>query len=1193
MPYAKFKNLCPLCGGVIDSDRLEMGLVCKKCSAKLSRREKSIQASTLNRMLLREIESDFRELNLFFEKSIGASMWSAQRMWAKRILSGRSFSMIAPTGSGKTVFGILISLFLARRGNKVLFILPTSILVEQVYEKMKIFNDKLGLGVNIISYHTFLTKKEKDRIKDDISLKEYDVLIISSSFLARQYDILGIRRYDLIFIDDVDSILKSSKLFDKILYLLGFNEEIVNYGLKVLQLKRKGLRKGDFSLLEEIEKLQEKIAEYKKNNKIGTLIVSGASLKGRRTKRVKLFMELLDFDVGAKVEGLRNIVDVYTFSEDILQDTLYYVKSLGKGGIVFVSQDKGLSFVKEIYDFLTSHGIRAEAYIRPKRGILKRFREGEVDVLVGIASSRSPLSRGIDLPEVIKYAIFAGVPKIDFSLDPKDLSPAKKIVFLATISEYLSKRERNICRRYMGRLRNVLSVATLYYRNPEAVQGDIKEYLASLLKEIDNFINKKMENKTFLKKLSKSPFVEVLEEEKILKLVISDPVAYIQGSGRTSRLYAGGVSKGLSILLVDDEKAFHHLQREVSRRISDIDFKRIEDIRLDEVLKEINIEREIIRSLLEGKVVESIRKDTRVSLFIVESPNKARTIAWFFGRPSVRRVDKLTVYEAHTGKNILLITATGGHLFDLITTEGIYGIEVLDDSRIVPLYNSIKRCLKCGEMFTDDLEKCPKCGSTRIRDSLDIVKSLRKILMDVDEVLIGTDPDAEGEKIAWDVYLALRPFIRDIKRIEFHEVTPSAILKAIETPRSINKHLVDSQIVRRIEDRWIGFGLSVIVQNKFGIKTLSAGRVQTPVLGWVIDSFAGYRKNKTYIAIVEFSDGLKVAIELDDVKNGWEARRLIEKLKEEDVKIKLLEKKVLEYMPFPPYTTDSLLRDASAFLRLSAEKTMRIAQNLFEVGLITYHRTDSSRVSALGISIAHKYISEKFGEEYYTGRVWGTGKEGAHECIRPTRPIDAEELREMILTDMLRIPLKLTLDHFNLYNLIFRRFIASQMRPVEVEKTSFNVRLGKYTKQVELTTKVLRHGFDKMVPIRVKSLDMASLSIKKISYKRISKVKLLRQGDLIQLMKERGLGRPSTYAKIVNTLLNRRYVYSVGMTGYLVPMKIGVRVYDFLIKSYPDIVSEQKTRELFSKMDQISEGKIEYTEVLKNLLGQLKELKIL
>ena len=1190
MPYAKYMKLCPLCEGLIESDRLERGLACSRCEKNITIHEKNKQ--TL--LLFKEIEADFNELNSFFKKSIGASMWSAQRMWAKRILHNQSFSMIAPTGSGKTVFGIMISLFLAKKNKKILFILPTSILVEQVYEKMCKYNEKLGLKINIVSYHTFLTQREKVRVKDEIFSRDYDILVISSSFLSRQYENLKIRKYDLIFIDDVDSILKSSKLFDKVLYLLGFSSEIIEYGLKIVDMKGRALRKRDISLLEDVEIYQRKIKEFKLKNNIGTLVVSGASIRGRRTKRVKLFMELLDFDIGAKVEGVRNIIDTFHFSDNILKDTLYFVKKLGKGGIVFISQDKGLKYVKEVYDYLITNGVKAEAYIRPKKGILKRFKSGEVDVLIGIASNRSPLSRGIDLPEVIKYAVFAGVPKLDFSLDPKNLSPAKKIIFLATISEYLSRHDRNLCRQYMGRLRRVLSVASLFHKNPDVVKGEIRNYLVELLNEIDKFIFEKMENKALLKRISKSPYVEVLEEQKILRLIISDPIAYIQSSGRTSRLYAGGVSKGLSILLIDDKKAFQHLKREVSRRISDIEFIDIKDINIDEIVKELDKEREIIKKLEEGEITENIKRDTRIALFIVESPNKARTIAWFFGRPSKRRVGKLNVFEVHTGKNILLITATGGHLFDLVTSEGIYGIEVQEKNKIVPIYNSIKRCMDCGEMFTDDIERCPKCGSHRIRDSIEIVRSLRKILSDVDEVLIGTDPDAEGEKIAWDVYLALKPFIKVIKRVEFHEVTPNAILNAIENPREINNHLVDSQIVRRIEDRWIGFGLSVIVQNKFGIKTLSAGRVQTPVLGWVIHTFNEYKKNKFYVAIVELENGLKVVIELNDVSNGWEARRRIKELKNEKVSFELIDKKIVEFSPFPPFTTDSLLRDASSLLRFSADKTMGIAQNLFEVGLITYHRTDSTRVSALGISIARKYISEKYGDEFYNGRPWSSGRAGAHECIRPTRPIDAEELREMLITDMLRIPIRLTQDHFNLYNLIFKRFIASQMKTVKVERNTYLMKLNGYTREIELTSRIVEDGFNKIVPLRVKKIDISTLTaLKKISYKRISRVKLLRQGDLIQLMKERGLGRPSTYAKIVNTLLNRRYVYSAGNIGYLVPMKIGEKVYSFLIDSYPDIVSEQETRELIKKMDQISDGKIDYTTVLEELFNQLKELNII
>lgn len=1194
MLRAVYENLCPICGGPISSERLSRGLPCENC---LEGASSGKDISTLYGF--KRASSIVEELNSYFLKILGAKMWSAQRMWAKRILSGQSFSMIAPTGSGKTVFGIIMSLFFSTQHKRTLFILPTSILVEQVYSKALDFARKLGLDVEIAAYHSFMTPKEKKASLEAIARGEYDILIVTSNFISRRFDHITKRRFDLVFVDDVDSILKSSKIFDKVLLLLGFEERHIQVGLKLVELRARigrALRRGDgesvAKINKEIEELRRELDSKKSN--IGILVVSGASLRGRHSKRVKLFMELLDFDVGSRVEAVRNIIDTYMNldSRSLEAELLNLVKVLGRGGIVFVPQDRGLSLVKRLSYFLAENGVKVEAYIRPRRGMLQRFASGEVEVLVGIASSRSPLSRGIDLPETVKYAIFAGVPKVDFVLDPSRLSPAKKIILLANILDFLGKREKNLCRVLISSLRKILPVASLMYRGAEIeVDPKFKNFIERVLNDADSFIRAKMNNKRFLGRLQKSPYIEVEGSGRIVKLVVSDPIGYIQASGRTSRLYAGGVSKGLSIVLIDNEKAFKHLQREVSRKISDIEFVDISRVDLASIAEELERERRTIKEIIAGKRVAREKGDVKVSLFVVESPNKARTISWFFGRPSSRRVGRLRVYEVHTGKHILLVTSTGGHLFDLVTGKGIYGISLSGNS-VIPFYSTIKRCFRCGEAFTDDLDACPKCGSEEYRDSMETVRALRKLALDVDRVLIGTDPDAEGEKIAWDIYLALRPYIGDIKRVEFHEVTPSAILKALDNPREINMKLVESQIARRIEDRWIGFGLSSIVQKNFGIKVLSAGRVQTPVLGWIIGNYDSYKNHKVFLLIMELEGGIRVAMPLD-VKNGWEARRKVKELADKRAVIRILEEKVKEITPYPPYTTDSLLKDSSQILKLSAEHTMRLAQNLFEAGLITYHRTDSVRVSPAGIALARKYIVEKYGQGYYQGRSWSGDQEGAHECIRPTRPIDAEELSSLVMTGMLKIPIRLTQQHLMLYNLIFRRFIASQMRGAKVKRSTVRVEVDGMGREVEFTSEILDEGFTKLIRIRAIPVVEGERPITSISYRKVSKVKLLNQGDVVALMKERGLGRPSTYSKIIDTLLKRRYVISVGRGGFLIPMKLGREVYFYLVDRFPDIVSEDKTRKLLREMDLISEGKLEYSKVLTELYQELTTLNIL
>ncbi len=1206
MAFAIFKRLCPVCGGEISTERLEAGLPCRRCLPRTPNSDHFKKLKSSNWGTLIAVKEEVEKLNTFFKKSIGSEMWSAQRLWAKRVFRNKSFAVIAPTGSGKTVFGIILSLYLASKGKKILFVLPTSILVEQVSEKAESYKNKLKLNdLTIAYYHSFLSKKEKEKMLSIIKSGKTPIVIVTSNFISRYHTLLSGSKFDIAFIDDVDSILRSSKIFDKILAYIGFGQDVIQMALKLLDAKAKvakakrfGFEKEAKKYTKEVEKLSKKLKEKLDEGSTGILIVSGASLRGRRTKRVKLFRELLGFDVGSKTEYLRNIVDIFIPASNVKLKVVELVKKLGSGGIIFVPQDKGLEYVKEIDDALKKAGIRSEAYLKPRKGILKRFSKGETDVLIGITSYRSPLTRGIDLPHVIKYVIFAGVPKFKLSLDIDEFKPSRMIILLANIRDFLDRKTRYECDRHIARLRNII----MLYRESlnkiiEAIKtGEKLEgfegFAQGVIISVYDFLKKVLSDEGVIEKIRKSSSLRITMDNSGIWFVLADPVAYIQGSGRTSRLYSGGVSKGLAITVVDDEKAFKQLSKELSNRLTDFKWWNLESVDIDGLIREISQERELIKMILEGKASKILKDPIKTVLLVVESPNKARTISRFYGVPARRTIGNLLVYEVNAGDRIIQITATGGHLLDLVTDEGVFGV-LVDKNRITPVYSTIKRCLKCGETFVDDLGRCPKCGSKMFRDSIDVIKALRSLAFEVDEVLIGTDPDSEGEKIAWDVALVLKPYADKIRRIEFHEVTLRAINEALKNPRDINENLVKAQVVRRIEDRWIGFGLSVIIQEKFELKSLSAGRVQTPVLGWVIEKYTQKRKSKIYIAQAKLSNGIYLNFDLN-VSNGWEARRKIKELAEKEVEVKAKDRKIEEVSPLPPYTTDSLLRDVALVLGMSAEKTMRIAQELFEMGLITYHRTDSTRVSPLGISIAKKYISEKFGLENYQGRSWALGGQGAHECIRPTRPLDSQDLAKLIAIGVLRLPRRLTRDHYALYNLIFNRFIASQMKPAKVVKTIYTFTVDSYKVDLALCTSIREPGFTLVSKKPIfREISPGKVSISEIKYIKSSKVKILTQGDTISLMKKRGLGRPSTYAKIIATLLKRRYVISVGKRGYLIPMKRGIQVYEFLSQKFPELVSEDKTRELLRIMDEIEEGRINYQEVLYILKEDLTRLKVL
>ncbi|MFN3622378.1 MAG: DNA topoisomerase, partial [Nitrososphaerales archaeon] len=333
-----------------------------------------------------------------------------------------------------------------------------------------------------------------------------------------------------------------------------------------------------------------------------------------------------------------------------------------------------------------------------------------------------------------------------------------------------------------------------------------------------------------------------------------------------------------------------------------------------------------------------------------------------------------------------------------IEDVGLYG--VLDVNGLyVPVYSTIKRCFKCGYTFVSSSSTCPVCGSGNIHDKTSVIDSLRNLAKEVDLVIVGTDADAEGEKIAWDLHTAIKPFTGEVKRAEFHEVTRRALRESFKNLRDINLSLVEAQITRRIEDRWIGFELSQKLWKTFGSRRLSAGRVQTPVLGWIISRIYESKRSVREFFELKLENGLKIIIPENRMYRK-ELRHYMEELKNAQAEITELKAEVVEVNPPPPFTTDSMLKDASTSMGLGATETMALAQDLFELGLITYHRTDSHRVSQVGIEIARDYITSKFGSAFVTPRVWHA--EGAHECIRPTRSLDATRIRELMTLGLMR-----------------------------------------------------------------------------------------------------------------------------------------------------------------------------------------------
>ncbi len=1142
MIKAVFESLCPNCGGEISSERLSKGLPCERCLPEEIERERVCQVLQEGEFKnFCDLNEKVRSWEEFFKEKVGSSPWSLQKSWARKVFLNRSFAMLAPTGVGKTTFGLSMASYLAGQGERSYIILPTQLLVEQVAERIKRF----GVNEEELIVWGKLSDKKKKELKKRIEEGDFKILITTSMFLYKNYEILP-KDFRFVFVDDVDSFLKTAKNIDKALLLLGFSEEDINKALELIKLKEKPNKKE-----EDWEEIKKRSEELKEISKKATGVIAVSSATGNpRSNRIKLFRELLGFEVGRPVLSMRNILDLYEKPENLTQTLINRLREFGKGGLVFVASDYGKEKVDELKEILNREGIKAITYEED----LTPFEKGEVDVVIGISSYRNPLARGLDLPHVVRYAVFYGVPKIKVSLKV-DTSVSHLLWALLSIRPLVSKDEE--LKENLKKLDGWIQKLRRYsFLSEEFIEKtpDLKERIDNLRKEIYEFLREPK----LVEKIKSSDEITLRVEGDNYTLVVADVTGYLQASGRTSRMYAGGLTKGLSLILVDDEKALKNLEKKVRWFNQDIEFKEISSVHLPEVFKEIDKDREEVRKVLSGEVKAELKEQVKPVLVVVESPNKARTIANFFGKPVSRKVEGIDLLEVLVGDIYLMITASLGHVLDLVKDKAFHGVEVKNGD-FVPIYEPIE-------------------GKDKI------IKGLREIAKEVESVLIGTDPDTEGEKIGWDLGEILSAYIKNIRRIEFHEVTRKAIRNAIAEPRTFNENLVKAQLVRRIADRWVGFEVSRLLQNAFDKSWLSGGRVQIPVLGWIIEREKEYRKKKhvVYITFKENGKWLRIDFEFENKK---EAKEFFENLKE--IEVEVLSEAEETKTPPPPFTTDTMLKAASDTYRFSVPKTMQLAQELFEYGLITYHRTDSTRVSDVGIGVAKEWISEEFGKEFFYPRTWGEG--GAHECIRPTKPLDVEELRSMIYAGQLQ---NLSREHLLLYELIFKRFMASQMKPIKVKTKKVKIKaLGK-EKELTLTTEITEEGFNKLQKVELNPDLKGKVNVEdKKELKSVPRAYLYTQGSLVEEMKRRGIGRPSTYATIVSKLLERGYV--IERNGFLIPTKLGKQVYEFLKnrEKIMPFVSEEFTRRLEKLMDEVEEGKQDYRKIFEELYKEVSEFE--
>jgi len=1180
---AVFDASCPNCGGPIDVERLRKGLVCSKCLPEDKNYTYEEMLEELHKLgKLKFLKEDYdvikglRDFSNFFRNAVGSKISGAQRLWTIRMLRNENFAITSPPGAGKTTFGLVVALYTLKKKKKSLIVVPTRTLASQSVQRLIEYGKKLGMSPKVFTYNT-----------KGIKINEADIAVITSKYLFMHYEDVEASGFSFVFVDDVDAALKSNKSIRLVLKLAGFTENEIDEAKNIILTERR----IDLQKLFEIRK---KVIKR-------TMIFSSGTI----TRSSPLFLVLMGFRPGSPGSYPRNVIDLYEdMPKDLLQSLKNRIAEFGDGGLIFVTPDLGSEYAEGLNSKLKELGIKSAVVSGKNVKVLEEFKNGQYSVLIGVATHYGTLVRGIDIPEKIRYAIFIGIPRFKFTIGEK-MHPVLMTRILTSYALYVNKPEINRLASIIRRKITRLSPAALQMLSKKVKEGSVDD---QFIISAYNVVNEALKDKNFLEKLG-STIGAVVKNGSVY---VPDIITYIQASGRTSRMRSWGNTMGLSLVYVDDQNLFQ-LFKKISSITFGIEWKKPEDIDIKEILKRIDRDRSEV--MVEEQVATS-EETSRFSstLMIVESPHKAKTIANFFSRPAITIREGIVVFETVVSGNLLSIAYTAGHIIDLTLDKvGYHGVEIRENSgrEYVPHYAGIKDC-ENGHQVTTAGKVCPICGAKIVREKTGMISALEKLAFAVDTVLIGTDPDTEGEKISWDVNSLLRPFNTKIKRIEFHEVTKPALLKAINESRSINENLVKAQVVRRLDDRWLGFELSTKLQNEFwksyceksyGIgcdrpnKNLSAGRVQTPVLGWIIERYRQYNDKKNLVrAYSAHLESLPIRFYPEDVKLaiGDEVKLYITGSKVSDEKLN----------PPPPYTMSEILRDAANMFKLSTNEIAGTLQDLFEAGFITYPRTDSTRVSDAGISLAKNYITQILGldeKQYFYPRKWGEG--GAHEAIRPTKPLSSQDLKNYLQQGLIYTPIAITWRHYVVYDIIFKRFIASQMPPATIRKQILDLSAEKDGKKItvdpnplEVPLEYLFDGFAKVLPPYRelhKPLSLREAIVKIENFYEFRRIELYSEGDLVEEMKRKGIGRPSTYSSIVQTILIRRYAILSGERKKIVPTKLGIAAYNFLKDNFMDLVNDDVTSKLEAKMDLIENGNVSYKAVLDEILSELTtKLKI-
>jgi len=467
------------------------------------------------------------------------------------------------------------------------------------------------------------------------------------------------------------------------------------------------------------------------------------------------------------------------------------------------------------------------------------------------------------------------------------------------------------------------------------------------------------------------------------------------------------------------------------------------------------------------------------------------------------------------------------------------------------------------------------------------IKSLKKESENADKIILSTDPDREGEAISWHLKEVLD--LKDYERVSFHEITEEAILDALKSPRDIDEDLVNAQQARRILDRLVGYKLSPLLWKKiYRDFSLSAGRVQSVALRLVAErekEIRDFNPETYWLIYAHLENGevfrsklIKIEGEKID-KPGITEKEIYEKIKQklekasyEVIDVRKSEKK---RSPYPPYTTSSLQQDASIRLNYSSKYTMRLAQTLYEKGLITYHRTDSFNLSKSSKATAKEIITDQWGEKYYKSRNFkskGRTQE-AHEAIRPTNP--KKETVEGKKQEK------------KLYDLIRRRFLASQMASAVIERKKIDVKADKKYLFRASGQKILFDGFMKVYPIKMKEQtlpelakgDILNLEELETQEKETTPPARYSEASLIKELEKNDIGRPSTYAPTLATIQSRNYVEKIKKK--LHATDVGIVVSNLLVNHFPDIVDMKFTAKMEKKLDEVAEGKEDWQKMIK------------